>query len=168
VLLTCIIAGNLLQGSLKVKINILEKMLGSGFFTGYIPIVPGTFGSIAALLIYAIPGFEKPEIIIPSIIVFTAYGIYVGNKFDKIYGKDPRQCTIDEVVGMWISLLFLPKRMAVSVLAFFIWRVLDIIKPFPAKNLEKLEGGLGIMIDDVVAGLYSLIILQILLHIIKF
>jgi phosphatidylglycerophosphatase A len=157
-----------LQGSLKVKINTFEKMLGSGFFTGYIPIVPGTFGSLAALLIYTIPGFEKPVIIIPSIIAFTAYGIYVGNKFDKFYGKDPRQCTIDEVVGMWISLLFLPKRIAVSVLAFFIWRLLDIIKPFPAKNLEKLEGGLGIMIDDVVAGFYSLIILQILLHIIKF
>jgi len=168
VLLICTKAEYLLRGSLKVKINIFEKMLGSGFFTGYIPIVPGTFGSLAGLLIYAIPGFEDPMIIIPGIIIFAAYGIYVGNKFDKIYGKDPRQCTIDEVVGMWISLLFLPKRIVVSVIAFVVWRVFDIIKPFPAKNLEKLEGGLGIMIDDVVAGLYSLIILQILLHTIKF
>ena len=157
-----------MRGSLKVKINIFEKMLGSGFFTGYIPIVPGTFGSLAGLLIYIIPGFEDPVVIIPAIIVFTAYGIYVGNKFDKIYGKDPHQCTIDEVVGMWISLLFLPKRIAVSILAFIVWRVFDIIKPFPAKNLEKLEGGLGIMIDDVVAGFYALIVMQVLLQLIKF
>jgi phosphatidylglycerophosphatase A len=143
-------------------------MLGSGFFTGYMPIVPGTFGSLAALLIYFIPGFEKPVIIIPAIIVFMVYGIYVGNKFDKVYGKDPRQCTIDELVGMWISLLFLPKRIVVSVIAFIVWRVFDIVKPFPARNLEKLEGGLGIMIDDVVAGFYSLIVLQVLLYIFKF
>ena len=151
-----------------MKINFFEKMLGSGFFTGYITIVPGTFGSLAALLIYIIPGFEKPVIIIPAIVVFFAYGIYVGNKFDKVYGKDPRQCTIDEVVGMWISLLFLPKRIVVSVLAFFVWRTFDIIKPSPARNLEKLEGGLGIMIDDVVAGFYSLIVLQLLLYVFKF
>jgi phosphatidylglycerophosphatase A len=168
VLHTCTKTGYLLQGSLNVKINFFEKMLGSGFFTGYMPIVPGTFGSLAGLLIYFIPGFEKPVIIIPAIIVFFAYGIYVGNKFDKFYGKDPRQCTIDEVVGMWISLLFLPKRIIVSVVAFIVWRLFDIIKPFPARNLEKLNGGLGIMIDDVVAGIYSLIVLQVLLYIFKF
>ena len=100
--------------------------------------------------------------------MFTVYGIYVGNKFDNVYGKDPRQCTIDEVVGMWISLLFLPKQIVISILAFIIWRTFDIVKPFPAKNLEKLEGGLGIMIDDVVSGLYSLIVLQIFLYFFKF
>jgi phosphatidylglycerophosphatase A len=151
-----------------VKINAFEKTLGSGFFTGYIPIAPGTFGSLAALLIYYIPGFEKPEIIIPAIAVFIFYGIYVGNKFDKVYGKDPGQCTIDEVVGMWITLLFLPKQIVISIIAFLIWRAFDIVKPFPARNLEKLEGGLGIMIDDIVAGLYSLIVMQILFHVIKF
>ena len=151
-----------------MKINFFERTLGSGFFTGYIPFVPGTFGSLAALLIYYIPGFEKPLIIFSAIIVFTFYGIYVGNKFDKIYGKDPRQCTIDEFVGMWISLLFLPKRIVISILAFIIWRAFDIVKPFPARNFEKLEGGLGIVIDDVVAGIYSLIVLQILLYVFKF
>ena len=144
-----------------MKINIFEKMLGSGFFTGYIPIVPGTFGSLAGLLIYYIPGFEKPVIILPAIIVFTVYGIYVGNKFDKVYGKDPRQCTIDEVVGMWISLLFLPKQIVISILAFIIWRAFDIVKPFPARNFEKLEGGLGIVIDDVVAGIFANALLRV-------
>ena len=84
---TCTKTGYLLQGSLNVKINFFEKMLGSGFFTGYMPIVPGTFGSLAGLLTYFIPGFEKPVIIVPAIIVFMVYGIYVGNKFDKFQIK---------------------------------------------------------------------------------
>lgn len=151
-----------------MKINIFEKALGSGFYTGYIPFAPGTFGSLAALLIYYIPGFEEPVVLFPAIVIFIFFGIYIGNKFEKEYGKDPRQCTIDEMVGMWISLLFLPKKLVISILAFIVWRALDIIKPFPSRNLEKLNGGLGIMIDDIVAAIYALIILQILLRIFKF
>jgi phosphatidylglycerophosphatase A len=147
-----------------VKLNFFEKMLGSGFFTGYIPIASGTFGSLAALLIYAIPGFEKPYIIIPAIIIFTIYGIYTGNKFDVVYGKDPAECTIDEVVGMWISLLFLPKTYIIAAVAFFVWRAFDIIKPYPARQLEKLKGGIGIMIDDIVASAYVAIILNLAIN----
>ena len=150
-----------------MKINFFEKALGSGFYTGYIPFAPGTFGSLVALLIYYIPGFEEPVILFPAIVLFILFGIYVGNKFEMKYGKDPRQCTIDEMVGMWISLLFLPKRLVISILAFIVWRTLDIIKPFPSRNLEKLNGGLGIMIDDIVAAIYALIILHILLHIFR-
>ena len=96
-------------------------------------------------------------------VIFTNYGIYVGNKFDTIYGKDPAECTIDEVVGMWISLLFLPKTILIASASFFIWRFMDIVKPYPARKLEKLNGGLGIMIDDVIAGFYALIVLHIIL-----
>lgn len=146
-----------------MKINIFEKFIGSGFFTGYMPYASGTFGSLAALLIYSIPGFENPLILIPSIIIFTFYGIYIGSKFEKIYGEDPAECTVDEVVGMWISLLFVPKEISFSIAAFLIWRVLDIIKPFPARQMEKLHGGLGIMMDDVVAGIYALILVQLII-----
>jgi len=147
-----------------VKLNFTEKLLGSGFFTGYIPIASGTFGSLAALLIYAIPGFEKPFIIIPAIIIFTIIGIYTGNKFDVVYGKDPAECTIDEVVGMWISLLFLPKTYIIAIVAFFLWRLFDIVKPYPARRLEKLKGGIGIMIDDIVASIYVAIILNLAIN----
>ena len=150
-----------------MRLNFFDKLLGSGFFTGYIPFIPGTFGSIAALIIYYIPGFENPYILVPAIIIFAIYGIYVGNKFEDVYGKDPSECTIDEVVGMWISLLFLPKLLLLSLLTFVIWRILDIIKPFPARNFEKLKGGLGIMLDDITSGIYSLIIVHIILVIFK-
>jgi len=150
-----------------MKLNFFEKLLGSGFYTGYIPFISGTFGSLAALIIYYIPGFENPLILIPAIIIFTFYGIYVGSRFESVYGKDPAECTIDEIVGMWISLLFLPKILLISLLAFLLWRILDIIKPFPARNFEKLKGGLGIMLDDLTSGIYSLIIVHIILIIFK-
>jgi phosphatidylglycerophosphatase A len=150
-----------------LKLNFFEKLIGSGFYTGYIPFASGTWGSLAALIIYLIPGFEKPAVIIPAIIVFTILGVIIGNKFDVVYGKDPAECTVDEVVGMWISLLFLPKTFLVVTLAFFSWRAFDIIKPPPARQLESLKGGVGIMIDDVVAGFYSLLLLHLILFIFK-
>jgi phosphatidylglycerophosphatase A len=150
-----------------MKLNFFEKLIGSGFYTGYIPFASGTWGSLAALIIYLIPGFEKPVVIIPAIILFTVLGIFIGNKFDVIYGKDPAECTVDEVVGMWISLLFLPKTILVVTAAFISWRVFDIIKPAPARQLESLKGGVGIMIDDIVAGIYSLLLLHFILFIFK-
>lgn len=147
-----------------MKINFFEKFIGSGFYTGYSPIASGTVGSIVAVLIYLIPGFEQLFIIIPAIIIFLVYGIYLGNKFEVEYGKDPAQCTVDEIVGTWISLLALPKTFGIIVVAFLIWRILDIIKPPPARGLEKLKGGLGIMIDDVVSGIYTLIIMHLIVY----
>jgi phosphatidylglycerophosphatase A len=150
-----------------MKLNFFEKLIGSGFYTGYIPFASGTWGSLAALIIYLIPGFEKPVIIIPAIVLFTILGIFIGNKFDVVYGKDPAECTVDEVVGMWISLLFLPKTIFVVTATFISWRVFDIIKPAPARQLESLKGGVGIMIDDIVAGIYSLLLLHLILFIFK-
>jgi len=147
-----------------LKINFFEKLIGSGFFTGYSPFASGTVGSIAALLIYLIPGFEQLFIIIPAIIIFLVYGIYLGDKFEAEYGKDPAQCTIDEIVGTWISFIALPKTAWIIVAAFLLWRILDIIKPAPARNLEMLKGGLGIMIDDVISGIYTLIIMHLIVY----
>jgi phosphatidylglycerophosphatase A len=147
-----------------LKINFFEKFIGSGFYTGYFPIASGTVGSLAAIVIYFIPGFEQLFIIIPATLVFMAYGIFVGTKFEAQYGKDPSECTVDEVVGTWISLIALPKTLWIIVAAFFLWRILDIIKPSPARNLERLKGGLGIMIDDVISGLYTLIIMHLVVY----
>ena len=147
-----------------MKLNFIDKFFGSGFYTGYAPIASGTVGSFAALLIYYIPGFENLYIILPITLIFFLYGVYVGNKFEKIYDKDPSQCTIDEVVGTWISLILLPKTVLISLTAFFIWRILDIIKPQPARKMEEMQGGLGIMMDDVVSGIYTLLIMHLLVY----
>ena len=147
-----------------MKLSFIEKLLGSGFYTGYIPFASGTFGTLAALVIYLIPGFENPYVIIPAIVIFFIYGVYVGNKFEIDYGKDPSECTIDEVVGTWISYLLLPKAIGIIVITFFLWRALDIFKPYPARKLENLNGGIGIMIDDVVSGFYTLIIMHLVVY----
>src|SRR5690606_26559337 len=146
-----------------MKINFLERLLGSGFYTGYIPFASGTFGSLIALIIYWIPGFENPFIIISAVILLTVYGIFIGNKFDKIYGKDPAEYTLDEMIGQWIALLFLPKTILISIIAFFSWRIFDIVKPYPARKLEDLPGGLGIIADDIIASIYSLLFVHIIL-----
>ena len=147
-----------------MKINFLERIIGSGLFSGYIPFAPGTFGSIVALSIYLIPGMENPTILLVLISLFSVIGIPIGTKFEALYGKDPKQCTIDEMVGMWITLLFIPKKIWFIILAFIIWRVLDIVKPFPANIAEKLEGGLGIMLDDIIAAIYALVISHIIIN----
>ena len=147
-----------------MKLNFFEKIIGSGFYTGYFPIASGTVGSIAALMIYMIPGFEQLSILIPSIIIFAFYGIYIGTKFEVQYGKDPKECTVDEVVGTWISLIALPKTFLIILTTFLVWRILDIIKPPPARNLEGLNGGYGIMIDDVISGFYTLIIMHLVVY----
>lgn len=150
-----------------MKINVLEKFLGSGFYSGYMPFAQGTFGSLVALSIYLIPGMENPTILLILISLFSVVGIPIGTKFEVLYGKDPKQCTIDEMVGMWITLLFIPKKIWFILLAFIIWRVLDIVKPFPANIAEKLKGGVGIILDDVIAAIYALTISHIIINIIN-
>ena len=147
------------------QINWFEKLIGSGFYTGYVPIASGTFGSLVAIVIYSIPGFERLEIIIPAIILLFSYGLFVSSKFEKVYGKDPSQCTVDEVVGTWIALIALPKSFLIVFTTFLIWRVLDIIKPFPARSSEKLPGGFGIMIDDVISGFYTVVIVHLFVYV---
>lgn len=148
-----------------MKLNFVEKLIGSGFYSGFIPFAPGTFGSLVALLFYLIPGFENPTVLLFVISLFTVIGVSIGNKFESVYGKDPKQCTIDEMVGMWISLIFIPKKIWFIAFAFVIWRVLDIIKPFPANISEKLNGGIGIMLDDIIAAFYTLVIIHIIIFI---
>jgi phosphatidylglycerophosphatase A len=146
------------------QINWFEKLVGSAFYTGFIPIASGTFGSLAAIIIYLIPGFEKLHIIIPAIIILFVYGLFIASKFENVYGKDPSQCTVDEVVGTWISLIALPKSFLIILTVFLVWRLMDIVKPFPARISENLKGGLGIMTDDVISAVYSLIIVHLIVY----
>ena len=121
-----------------MKLNIFEKAFGSVLFSGYFPFASGTVSSFVALLIYLIPGFNNPIFMIIVIILFTILGWITATKFENVYGKDPHECTIDEFVGTWISLLFVPQKIIYLISAFLIWRFLDIVKPFPAKQLEDL------------------------------
>lgn len=151
-----------------MKINFIENATGSGLFTGYIPIASGTFASLVALLIYLIPGFENLFVIIPAIVISILFGIKIGDKFEIKFGKDPSEYTLDEFIGMWIALIGAPKSLPVLVIAFVIWRVFDIIKPSPAREAEQIKGGKGVIADDIISGIYTLIIMHILYKFIQF
>lgn len=150
-----------------MKINLVEKIIGSGFFSGYAKKASGTFGSLVGIIIYLIPGFENPSIMIFFITIFILIGVPIARKFESVYGEDPKEYTNDEVIGMWISLLFVPKKIWWILLGFFLFRAFDIWKPFPARQLESVKNGWGVLLDDIAAGLYSFILLQLIIFFVQ-
>jgi phosphatidylglycerophosphatase A len=143
----------------------LAVFISSFGYVGYFPIAPGTAGSFAALALFAfvrwvgVPAFE-----LGMIAVVFAIGVWASSGTEVALGrKDPGIVVIDEVLGMLITLALLPVSIPGVVAGFLIFRALDVIKPYPAAQLEHLHGGLGIMADDAVAGLYSHLILRALL-----
>lgn len=162
-------------------IPFLQNMIATGLFSGYSPWASGTAGTAVGLLLYAlIPGMDHPLILGAAIITGFFAGVWSSARVAAVVGHqltrsaerakaafqgdanatdhktaDPSIVVIDEIVGMWITLLFLPKTIPVMVIGFFAFRAMDIIKPQPARSLERVPDGWGIMLDDVVAGIYA-------------
>jgi phosphatidylglycerophosphatase A len=142
----------------------LHQFIATGIYSGYSPFASGTAGSAVGLLFYYfIPGMAQPVTL--GIVTFVVFliGTWSSAVMEKIHGEDPGIVVIDEVIGMWISLMFLPKTVFVMVAAFLLFRIFDIIKPPPARQMEKLTNGWGIMLDDVMAAVYANLIIQIVL-----
>ena len=155
---------NTVTESDKPAVPLWATIIGSGFFSGYAPFASGTVGSAVALLFFLIPDFTLPAIIIPSTVLLFLLGGIAAGKMEKKFGQDPSVVTVDEVVGMWISLWFIPITYLNVGYAFLIFRILDILKPYPAGKIDKERGGWNIMMDDVIAGMYTNIILNVLLR----
>lgn len=145
-----------------MNLNKLKYIIASGFGTGYSPFASGTVGSLAALLLYIFIPLDDYLWLSICIIVFVI-GTWVSGFVEKDRGKDPGIVVIDEFVGQWIALLFLPRTFWIFIAGFVIFRILDIIKPYPAAVLEELEGGIGIMLDDLIVAIYTNIILHLTL-----
>ncbi len=152
------------QNLSDIKATFLDKLVSTGLGSGLSPVAPGTAGTVVGLLIYFIHGFEKFYVIVPAILIFFVWGTYAAGRMEKVYGHDPSRVVIDEIVAMWISLVFLPKQLILAAIGFFIFRMLDIFKPYPASYFDKKNGGIYIMLDDVVCGVYTNVILQLYLH----
>lgn len=140
------------------------RLFGTGLFTGFSPIASGTLGSLLGLAIYLIPGFEHPYVIMPSCALALVLGAKAAGSLERRYGHDPAEVTIDEILGMWVSLFLVPKSISAAVAAFIVFRVLDIVKPWPARKFDSLRGGMGIMMDDVVAGIYTNLLVHLLVR----
>ena len=141
----------------------LAVAVASFGYVGFFPIAPGTAGSLAALPLFAlIRWMGMPALELGAILAVFVIGVWAASQTEVALGrKDPGVVVIDEVLGMLITLALLPASIPVVILGFLLFRVFDVIKPYPAAQLEHLHGGLGIMADDAVAGLYSYLLLRL-------
>ena len=145
------------------------KFMANGFGSGLLPAAPGTWGAaVALLLIYPLKYANIPPSVLTLIlsiliIIFTWIGVKACDALEAEWGKDPKKVVIDEMIGVWIALLGLPLSNFNFIAAFILFRFFDIAKPLGIKQLENLKGGWGVMLDDVLAGVYANIVLQIII-----
>ena len=135
-------------------IEFFHKFFITGVFSGYLPIAPGSWGSLLACIIL---WFTWPALwYYQLLIIFLFYPI-------AVYFADGRPIVIDEIIGQMIALFMAPHNIIAYVLGFLLFRVFDIIKPQPARKFEKIHGGTGVVADDIAAGVYALIVLQLII-----
>jgi phosphatidylglycerophosphatase A len=153
----------------------LSIWIATGLGAGYFPVAPGTAGSAVGLALVIAFRQARLESLAWAVCLaaFTGLlfvvGVWSAGKAEKVFGGvDPRQVVIDEVAGQVLTFVATPKITWIGLIAgFLLFRGFDIVKPFPARRAERFPGGWGIMLDDLVAGLYSMIALVVLGHLIK-
>jgi len=132
-------------------------------YCGYFPIAPGTVGSVAGLVVYALVWWTQSTVVeIALILGLFGAGVWAGTTAERYFGGiDPGPIVIDEVVGMLITLAFIPVGWSAALTGFLLFRVFDVLKPYPAGQFERLHGGLGVMADDAMAAIYANICLRL-------
>ena len=148
--------------------NILYKTLATGFGSGYSPNAPGTMGALvgclllwgANILVMDAP-IEFHLILAIVIVITTLLGAFVTRQLEPEWGEDPSKVVIDEIVGVWITLLFIPITGPNLLIGFCLFRLFDIWKPLGIRRLEAIPNGWGVMLDDVAAGIYANLCLQL-------
>lgn len=149
-----------------------KEFLFTGLYTGYFPKGSGTVGALLALLLYVILNQvcgrygTLANVLLVALVTYPA--IKLGDDAEIFFAeKDPQEVVLDEMLGYWVTMLFHPFSLSGAVLGFFFFRLFDIIKPFPIRRLEHFRGGLGIMIDDIIAGVYANITVAIIMVVMK-
>ena len=136
--------------------------MATGGYVGYIPVAPGTFGSVLGIAGYWLISFLRLPVVFFMMAGFAAGAVWIAHQAESaLEVEDPKQVVIDEIIGMMVALFALPASPLVWAAGFLLFRFFDILKPFPISYLEKrCPGGLGIVIDDVVAGIFANILLR--------
>jgi phosphatidylglycerophosphatase A len=167
--------------SLKIEgpADFIAVFIATGFGAGFIPFGPGTWGSLVGLLIAygLIAAFGADALLLQNILivaglVFAGLGVWASGRAEKVFGrKDAGQIVIDEVFGQIISFVFIAPYLAslganwrwLMIAGFALFRAFDIFKPYPINGLQGLSGGIGVMMDDALAGVYAAAVLSLLL-----
>lgn len=145
------------------EVGFLSLIFASGLYTGFMPFASGTFGSIFGSLFFFLKDFQRAEILIPSIVICALISIPASKEVMKKYGDDPSVIVIDEVIGMWISVLVFQFFNGISsdlnfknlIIVFLCFRLFDIIKIQPSKYFDDMKSATGVILDDVIAGIYA-------------
>ena len=144
--------------------KIVALAIATALGVGYAPVAPGTFGSAAGLLLWAVLP-KSIAVQAGAIGLLFAAGSWSGSVAERHFGKtDPGQVVADEVMGMLITLWLNPVGWAGALAGFLLFRLFDVIKPYPANRLEQLHGGVGVMADDAMAAVYANLALRLGLY----
>jgi phosphatidylglycerophosphatase A len=141
-------------------------LAATGFGSGYAPLAPGTAGTLVGIPLYLVFSAMSWPLWLITVVAFACLAWYVSEEAEKLFGKKDARCiVIDEIAGLqWSLFLIAPTALHVT-LGFFLFRLFDIIKPFPARLFEdRLPGGLGVVADDLSAGVYANVVLQVLIR----
>lgn len=152
----------------------LYRIIASGLGTGFVPFAPGTVGSMLGIILIYLFNYLLNSLNIEIwlvlvlnllVIIFTLLiGVYSIKKVHKIWEDDASQIVIDEIVGVWIAIYAMPFEWQYYLYALILFRFFDIAKPLFIRRLDKMKGDWSVMIDDVLAGIYSLVVIQVLFY----
>ena len=144
--------------------NRLALLIATFGYVGFFPIAPGTAGSFAALALYALVRWiDLPAVELAAIVAVFAVGVWAATRSEVVLGgTDPGPIVIDEVLGMLMTLAWLPLSLTGVIVGFLLFRIYDVIKPYPARRCEDAPGGWGVMLDDAMAGIYGQVTLRVL------
>jgi phosphatidylglycerophosphatase A len=143
------------------RADLLSTLVATGLGSGYAPIAPGTAGSAVGLLLFWPLHAASAAVQLAAVAVLFVVGVAAATRVARGVGlEDPGIVVVDEVLGMWTSLLLMPFTPATAAAGFVLFRILDVFKPYPARQLESLPGGWGIMADDLMAGVYANLLLR--------
>jgi phosphatidylglycerophosphatase A len=139
------------------------KFLALGFGSGLAPKAPGTFGTLFGVIPVVLTAQMPYGVKAVIFVALLLGGVWSADRYEKLTGKkDASEVVIDEIAAYYMIFLFIPASILTVVLGFVLFRIFDISKPYPIKKLEAIEGGLGVMADDIMAAVYSIIILGII------
>jgi phosphatidylglycerophosphatase A len=157
------------SGSDEKRCLLYKKFItlaATGFGSGYAPLAPGTAGTLVGIPLFLVFSALPWAVWLITVVAFACLAWHVSEEAEKLFGqKDARCIVIDEIAGLQWSLFLIAPTALHVVLGFFLFRLFDIVKPFPARLFEdRLPGGLGVVADDLAAGVYANAVLQILIR----
>jgi len=152
------------NSTLQKRVKKFILFWATGFGVGYSPVAPGTVGTLIAIPVYYFLSNISSPIYEITLVGFFFLSVWISENAEIFFGKkDDQRIVIDEIMGFLITMLWVPKTTILMGVGFFLFRFFDIVKPFPIRRLEKkLKGGYGVVADDVMAGVYANIVLQVI------